>query len=108
MHMTSSALTAAILVAASALAPIAAMADNVTIIGCPEPGIQAGCIMMSATGGLYDVSSATPTPQAGVPEQVAGTVATGGTSPCGGGSNVLSPATTTPVDSIVCPDPDLG
>jgi hypothetical protein len=103
MHLRFSLSSVSAITAALALAPAAALAEEVTITGCPQPGIEAGCIVISGTGGIYNITSAKPTPTIGVAGKVTGTVS-GGVSSCGQG-NILSPATWTPVDGVECTDP---
>src|SRR5438132_3587109 len=91
------------IIAASALAPVAAVAEEVTITGCPEPGVAAGCLVMSGGGAIYNITAAKPTPMVGVAGKVTGTLSTG-VSTCGQG-NTLSPATWTPVAGLDCIDP---
>ena len=93
----------AAIIAASALVPMAAVAEEVTITGCPEPGVEAGCIVMSGGGAIYNITAAKPKPTVGVAGKVTGTVSTG-VSTCGQG-NTLSPATWTPVAGLECVDP---
>jgi hypothetical protein len=107
MHFGRSALNAAIL-AATILTPALALADNVTIAGCPEPGVQAGCVLITVKDGVYDVSAAMPTPLVGVPQQVVGTIVANGPASACGATNVISSGTTSPAAQIACPDRWLG
>src|SRR3954462_1850608 len=100
MHKLSAATVAAI-IAAVGLLPAAAAAEEVTITGCPQPGVEAGCIVMSAAGALYNITAAKPTPVIGVAGKVTGTGNAGAVSLCGQG-NVLSAATWTTVPGIDC------
>ena len=103
MHLRFSLSPIALITAALTLAPVAALAEEVTITGCPQPGIEAGCIVITGTSGIYNITAAKPTPTVGVPGKVTGTVSSG-VSTCGQG-NILSPATWTPVTGIECPNP---
>jgi len=103
MHRRFSLSSLAALAATLALAPMAALADQVTLTGCPEPGVEAGCIVILGDGAIYNITAAKPTPALGVAGKVTGTVSTG-VSACGEGT-ILSPATWTPVDGVECQDP---
>jgi hypothetical protein len=82
-----------IAVAAVAWGAAAAWADEVTVSGCAETGIEAGCIMLKADGKLYNITAAVPKPKIGEYGTVQGTPADAVTI-CMQGT-VLSPATWT-------------
>jgi hypothetical protein len=88
---------------ALALAPTVASADDVTVSGCPQAGVEAGCITITAgTGGtVYNITAAMPRPQIGLGGTVSGTLNIGVASFCQQGI-VLSPATWKPDPSIKC------
>ena len=82
-------------------APMASRAEEVTVSGCPAPGVEAGCIMLTANGKTYNVTAATPKPEIGVAGQAIGTVSDGA-SMCAEGI-VLSPAVWQPTTGAACP-----
>ena len=94
-------LAGGLLALAMLAAPMASRAEEVTVSGCPAPGVEAGCIMLTANGKTYNVTAATPKPQIGVAGQVTGTVSDGA-SMCAEGI-VLSPAVWRPTPSAACP-----
>ncbi len=97
-------LAAAVLAVAVLAGPMTALAEEVTVSGCPQPGVEAGCIMLQAADGtLYDVSAAEPKPEAGVAGTVTGT-ASQGASLCMQGV-LLKPATWQPTPGAACPAP---
>ena len=86
---------------AVAFAPVAGRAADVIITGCPQAGVEAGCIVLNAGGTLYNVTAAKPAPKIGAPTRVTGTISNG-VSLCQQGV-ILSPATSEPADGIACP-----
>lgn len=51
------------LAACAGTPPAQAPDDTVVVEGCPEPGVEAGCLMLrTGDGGLYDITAATPPP----------------------------------------------
>jgi hypothetical protein len=67
-----------------------AKAEQVTVSGCVEAGVESGCLMISSGGRTYDVTSTTPAPVAGTYGTASGTVFDGATT-CMQGTP-LSPA----------------
>ncbi len=96
---------AAVLLALAALAlPAAGRAEEVTVSGCAQPGVEAGCIVLKAEDGtLYNITAAVPKPEPGVAGTVTGTVSQAA-STCMQGT-VLSPATWQPKPGAACPAP---
>jgi hypothetical protein len=88
------------------LAPAVAFADEVTVNGCPQAGVKAGCIVIAAGNGgtVYNITATMPRPQVGLGGTVSGTISTGVASFCQQGI-MLSPATWKPDPSIKCPLP---
>jgi len=79
-------------------------ADEVTVSGCPQPGVEAGCLVLTgADGKLYDVTAAEPKPQPGVAGTVTGTVSQRA-SLCMQGI-VLAPARWSPTPGVGCRAP---
>jgi hypothetical protein len=104
-HQPTLPLLAAGLFAFSVLtAPAASRAEEVTVSGCPEPGVEAGCIVLMAENGtLYNVSAAEPKPEIGVVGTATGMVSQAA-SLCMQGI-VLKPATWAPTPGAACPPP---
>jgi hypothetical protein len=85
------------------LAPAVAFADKVTVSGCPQSGVRAGCVVIAAGNGgtVYNITAAMPRPQVGLDGTVSGTISTRVASFCQQGI-MLSPATWKPDPSIKC------
>ena len=97
-------LAAGLLALAVLTASAASRAEEVTVSGCPQPGVEAGCIVLTAPDGtVYDLSAAAPKPAVGVAGTATGTVSQG-VSLCMQGI-VLKPATWTPESGAACPAP---
>ena len=79
-----------------------ARADDVTITGCAQAGVESGCVVLNSGSTLYNITAAKPAPKLGVPGTVTGTVFSGA-SFCQQGI-ILSPASWTPVTGATCPD----
>lgn len=90
------------LIAAGSLLPGTLRAEEVTIVGCAQAGVETGCVVLSAGGQLYNITAARPAPRPGVAGRVTGTISTD-LSFCQQGT-ILSPATWQPVDGVACPD----
>jgi hypothetical protein len=89
---------------AALTASAASRAEEVTVSGCPQAGVETGCMMLKAPDGtLYNVSAAEPKPTAGVAGTATGTVSQAA-SLCMQGI-VLKPATWTPMPGAACPAP---
>ena len=89
---------------ALAVLTVPALAEEVTVSGCPQAGAEAGCIVLKAPDGtLYNVSAAEPKPTVGVAGTATGTVSQAA-SLCMRGI-VLNPATWTPEPGAACPAP---
>jgi hypothetical protein len=88
---------------AVALAPAAVRAEEVTITGCAQAGVEAGCVVLNSGGKLYNITAAKPAPKLGVPGTVTGTVLADSASFCQQGI-ILSAATWAPVGGATCPD----
>ncbi len=96
------ALTAGLVALAILAAPVASRAEEVKVSGCPEVGVEAGCIVLKGDDGkLYNVTAAKPKPEPGVAGMVTGTVSQGA-SLCMQGI-LLSPATWQPTPGAECP-----
>ena len=91
--------------AALALAVLStgARADDVTITGCAQAGVESGCVVMNSGGTLYNITAAKPAPKIGAAGRVTGTVLADSASFCQQGT-ILAPATWAAVDGIACPD----
>ena len=97
-------LAACLVALAVVAAPVASRAEEVTVSGCPQPGVEAGCIVLKGDDGkLYNISAAKPKPEPGVAGTVTGTVSQGA-SLCMQGI-ILSPATWQPRPGADCPAP---
>ena len=71
-------LAAGLLALAVLAAPAVGRAEEVTVSGCPQPGVEAGCIaLMAEDGMLYNITAAVPKPEPGVAGTVTGTVSEG-------------------------------
>jgi len=68
--------TSLMIVACFALA-LPAAAEDVSVSGCVEPGVEAGCLMMKAGDELYNVTHAKPKPEIGKYGTVMGTLSDG-------------------------------
>lgn len=99
---------AAVFATALTVAPIAALADDVTLSGCPQAGVEAGCIILSAGAGgtVYNITAATPRPDVGIGGTAAGTISSA-VSFCQQGM-MLAPATWKADPTIKCPTPAPG
>jgi hypothetical protein len=93
--------TIAIALLAFATGSFAAVAKDVTVLGCATAGVEHGCIVIESTDGTYNISGAKPTPKAGTYGTVTGAVFNG-MSFCMQGT-ILKPATWTPDPKKVCP-----
>jgi hypothetical protein len=93
---------AAAVMVAVALAPGALRAEEVTIVGCAQAGVETGCVVLSSGGALYNITAAKPAPQVGARGRVTGTIG-GGVSLCQQGI-ILSPSTWEGVAGASCPD----
>ena len=80
-----------------------AMAADISITGCVEPGIEAGCLLIKDAGTIYNVTHAKPTPQAGQHGTVSGTLSEG-VDYCQAGM-IIDPAVWTPEAGKSCPAP---
>jgi hypothetical protein len=54
----------------------------VTVQGCPKPGVEARCLMLSDGGVTYDITAAKPQPKPGVAIHLQGTPVREGISIC--------------------------
>ncbi|ESY92901.1 hypothetical protein [Mesorhizobium sp. LNHC229A00] len=78
----------------------AAAAQQVTVTGCAESGVENGCIVMKDGDKLYNITRATPKPTANTYGTVTGT-ASGGIDLCQQGT-LLTAAQWKPDASKVC------
>ncbi len=98
-------LAAGLVALAVLIGPATSLAEEVTVSGCPEAGVEPGCIVLRADDGtVYELNGAEPTPELGVAGTVTGTVAKDMDSFCMQGI-ILSPATWQPKPGAACPAP---
>ena len=89
------------LVALSFVSCAAAHAEDITISGCVEKGVEGGCLIMKSGGKTYEINAATPKPVVGAYGTVTGTLATDMASTCMQGT-IISPAKWTPDPTKGC------
>jgi hypothetical protein len=54
--------------------PSLARAEEVTVLGCAQLGVKAGCIILKSKGKTYNITGAKPTPKMNTYGEVTGTV----------------------------------
>jgi len=91
------------LIGACFVLALPAVAADISVTGCVEPGVEAGCLLIKDADKTYNVTHAKPTPQVGQHGTVSGTLSEG-ISICQQGK-ILDPAVWTPDTGKSCPLP---